>query len=307
MDTKTQDNERAQLLQTVEMFEAVTQANADDYQSLEILKEAYVKLGRDEDILRVSKQIARAHLNVGQVSQAILQYEGLLQKYPNDSEAVAALKELEQRAMSSGSMASSSVDARDVSAQGNGSFQASGVGGEAATVGVGRVRPHADDQTPDGDEFLCELVMKYGMLKEKDVTQVLHAVQANSAQLAVDAIRLTLVQAFSDRGLLSPEQLLAFITEKANLPYIPLSIYDVVPDTVRLLPRDIAFKYCIMPFDKIGRTLMIATTNPFDERAKKSALKVLDYSVQWYVCAPGEIIQILKDVYMVGKATTKVD
>lgn len=307
MDTKTQDNERAQLLQTVEMFEAVTQANADDYQSLEILKEAYVKLGRDEDILRVSKQIARAHFNVGQVSQAILQYEGLLQKYPNDSEAVAALKELEQRAMSGGSMAPGSGDGNDVAARGNGSSRTSATGGEAVNLRLGRIRPHADDQTPDGDEFLCELVMKHGMLKEKDVTQVLHAVQANNVQLAVDAIRLTLVQAFSDRGLLSPDQLLAFITEKANLPYIPLSIYDVVPDIVRLLPRDIAFKFSIMPFDRIGRTLMVATTNPFDERAKKSALKVLDYSVHWYVCAPGEISQVLKDVYMVGKATVKVD
>ena len=46
METKTQENEKIQLLQTVEMFEAVTQANPDDYQSLEILKEAYFKIGR---------------------------------------------------------------------------------------------------------------------------------------------------------------------------------------------------------------------------------------------------------------------
>lgn len=60
MDSKTKDTEKAQLLQTADMFEAVTRANPDDYQSLEILKEAYLKLGREDEVLRVSKQIARA-------------------------------------------------------------------------------------------------------------------------------------------------------------------------------------------------------------------------------------------------------
>ena len=34
-------SEEAQLQQTVEMFEAIAQSQPDDYQSLEILKEAY--------------------------------------------------------------------------------------------------------------------------------------------------------------------------------------------------------------------------------------------------------------------------
>src|ERR1041385_1499252 len=99
MEKKAQETEKAQLLQTVEMFEAVTQANPDDYQSLEILKEAYFKLGREEDGLRVSKKIARAHLNIGQMSQAILQYEGILQRFPKDAEASAALAELHKQAL----------------------------------------------------------------------------------------------------------------------------------------------------------------------------------------------------------------
>ena len=39
-------NEEAQLLQTIEMFEVITQSQPQDYQSLEILKEAYLKLNR---------------------------------------------------------------------------------------------------------------------------------------------------------------------------------------------------------------------------------------------------------------------
>ena len=41
------DDENSQILQTIEMFEAITQTQPDDYQSLEILKEAYQKVGRE--------------------------------------------------------------------------------------------------------------------------------------------------------------------------------------------------------------------------------------------------------------------
>ena len=303
METKSQDNEKIQLLQTVEMFEAVTQANPDDYQSLEILKEAYFKLGREEDGLRASKQIAKAHLNVGQISQAILQYEGILQKFPRDAETTAALADLNKQALSglsdSGSTADQIPDERLTGKDGDELLC------DLIVKRASRLRQNFAD--PDGDELLCELIVKHGLLKEKDVMDVLHAVQGQNGQMGTDAIRISLVQGFSERGLLSPDQLLAFITEKTNLAYMPLTIYEVVPDIVRLQPRDISFKHCTMPFDRIGRTLLMATTNPFDERAKKAAQKVLDYNLQWYVCAPQEITQLLKDVYMVGKVATKDD
>ena len=40
------EEEHSQIVQTIEMFEVITQTQPDDYQSLEILKEAYQKVGR---------------------------------------------------------------------------------------------------------------------------------------------------------------------------------------------------------------------------------------------------------------------
>ena len=55
-------SEEAQLAQTVEMFEVITQSQPQDYQSLEILKEAYSKLGRQKDVIATSKRIAEAYV-----------------------------------------------------------------------------------------------------------------------------------------------------------------------------------------------------------------------------------------------------
>ena len=50
MPATISEAEAAQLQQTIEMFEVITQSQPQDYQSLEILKEAYFKLNRPKDI-----------------------------------------------------------------------------------------------------------------------------------------------------------------------------------------------------------------------------------------------------------------
>src|SRR5438445_783867 len=90
--------EEAQLLQTIEMFEVITQSQPSDYQSLEILKEAYLKLGRDKDAIGTSKRIAQAYVQLGQLSSAIFEYETILQRFPGDPDVQAALKEIETKA-----------------------------------------------------------------------------------------------------------------------------------------------------------------------------------------------------------------
>jgi tetratricopeptide (TPR) repeat protein len=91
------EEEVQQLLRTVEMFEAITESQPEDFQSWEILKEAYAKLERHDDSLRASKRLAKSHISLGQISQAILEYEGILQEHPDDSEVLAALADLEKR------------------------------------------------------------------------------------------------------------------------------------------------------------------------------------------------------------------
>ena len=90
--------EEAQLQQTIEMFEVIVQSQPNDCQSLEILKEAYSKLGREEDVIKTSKRIAQAYTHTGQLSSAILEFETVLQRRPNDMDVQAALREIEDKA-----------------------------------------------------------------------------------------------------------------------------------------------------------------------------------------------------------------
>src|SRR5208283_1957142 len=90
--------EEAQLRQTIEMFEVITQSQPQDYQSLEILKEAYLKLNLEKEVVLTSKRIAQAYVQLGQLSSAILEYETILQRHPDDSDAMAAMAQIESKA-----------------------------------------------------------------------------------------------------------------------------------------------------------------------------------------------------------------
>jgi len=87
-------NELSQSIQTIELFEGVTQSQPLDYQSLEILKEEYSKLNRTADVIRTAKRIAFAFEELGQFSSAILEYETVLQRCPDEPEALERLARL---------------------------------------------------------------------------------------------------------------------------------------------------------------------------------------------------------------------
>src|SRR3954466_11074604 len=93
-------NEEAQLTQTIEMFEVITQSQPMDYQSLEILKEAYSKLNRNDAVVATAKRIAEAYVQLGQLSSAILEYESILQRFPDDPDVQKALASIESKANS---------------------------------------------------------------------------------------------------------------------------------------------------------------------------------------------------------------
>src|SRR5246127_5045129 len=84
------------------MFEAITQTQPEDYQSLEILKEAYTKVGRHDDALKTSRKLAEAYFNSGSFTPALRECEMILTRQPNSPEILAMLGEIEQRLQATG-------------------------------------------------------------------------------------------------------------------------------------------------------------------------------------------------------------
>src|SRR5580704_7945151 len=96
--------EQEQILQTIEMFEVITQANPQDCQSMDILKDAYQRVGKQKEALSVARRLGDTYVELGQYSAAMLEYEGILQKDPDNAEVIAALGDVEDKLQKSGQL-----------------------------------------------------------------------------------------------------------------------------------------------------------------------------------------------------------
>jgi tetratricopeptide (TPR) repeat protein len=276
-------NDEAQLQGTIEMFEAITQSQPQDYQSLEILKEAYQKLGRDKDVANTSKRIAQAYVMMGQLSSAILEYESVLQRCPGDTEAKAALAEIESKAKSlaGGESSSESPDGTRMLTRAEAKAFATGSAGPACAV-------------DDGRTSIYKLFVESKKIispADFDACWPKPDFSATPQSLAEPFIQLV-----ADKGLHPLDKSLKIIADKHRCAYLPLERYDIDVEMARSMPAAILKRWCVLPFDRMSKSILVATANPFNKHAAKELEEVVQQRLVWYLASPPDLTKALKKV-----------
>lgn len=287
------NEELDQILQTIEMFEVILQANADDCQSMEILKEAYWKLNRQQEALAITRKLADTYHAQGQYSSALLEYEGILQKEPQNAEVVSLLGEVEAKLHESKEGQKNDGIALDLGGI---------ISDDPALITTNAtVKPDGRGMdlklTVDGNEALAKFLSQHRLAPEETVQTCLERVTRMNKAAGPQALAISLIEEVAQTGVTSLENLLCGILDRSKFAYIPLDYYEVDRQVVKMLPESITLARLMVPFDLISRTIMIATANPFDAQGKEAVQQLLDYNIQWHVAAPAAISRILKDAY----------
>jgi tetratricopeptide (TPR) repeat protein len=240
--------------------------------------------------LRTSKKLAQAYITLGQISQAILEYEGILQEYPADAEALAALSDLEAKT-SQLSTARQPPGAPSLREDSKPTQPAPPLtAGAAAPRSPSPTKP----KTENGNQALADLLIVEKLITLQAVEPLLKRLAANRPTDEENAQPLTLVQLLADEQIAKLDDIVSILVDRSGLPYLPLSTYDVDRDAACLLPREFCFANCVVSFDLISRSVLIATANPFDMAARSHAEGMLSYNVFWYVTSPAEVYAALR-------------
>jgi tetratricopeptide (TPR) repeat protein len=280
MATTLSPSEEAQLLQTIEMFEVIAQSQPHDYQSLEILREAYLKLGRDNDIVSTAKRIAQAYVDLGQFSSAILEYETILQKYPEDADVQEALKLIESRATS----------AADALGEATTMIRR---GGETAGTSHTHFRS-APREVDDGRRVMRKIFVDTKIISEGDFELCW-----NTPDLTQPANGITdpFVQILAEKGILPVEKSLKLLSDKSRCAYLPMHLYDIDIDMARTFPAETCKRWCILPFDRMSKSILVATCNPFNHQAAKELSETVGNRLLWYLVSPSDLIKNLRKTF----------
>jgi tetratricopeptide (TPR) repeat protein len=274
-------SEEAQLAQTIEMFEVITQSQPQDYQSLEILKEAYAKLGRDKDAINTSKRIAEAYVQMGQVSSAILEYETILQRCPDDPDVQAALQRIESKATNF-PMEQPPIDTATAKP---GSFNTQ------RFVKPTRAVP---TEVEDGRRTMQKLFVDSKIISAGDFDLCWVKPDLSSPP---NGVIEPFIQILADKGILPLDRAIKVICDHSRLAYIPLQNYDIDIDLARSFPAETCQRWCILPFDRMSKCTLVATTNPFNQQAAKELSEATPNRLLWYIVSPGELVKTLRKAF----------
>ena len=268
--------------QTIEMFEVITQSQPHDYQSLEILKEAYSKLGREKDVIGTSKRIAQAYVTMGQLSSAILEYETILQRYPNDPDVQAALKQIETEATN---------------------FPLEAMPGETTILSKSSLQVGRSSRTPgkpppaeveDGRGTMYKIFVESKMITAGDFD--LCWTTPDPAAPPGGVIE-PFIQVLADKGILSVDKSVKVVCDKSRAAYLPLKSYDIDMDLTRTFPAATCQRWCVLPFDRMSKSVFVATANPFNRQAAKELAEATRNRLLWYIVPPLDLVSNVRKAF----------
>ena len=260
MQSKLNPGEEGQLRQTVEMFEVITQTQPLDYQSLDILKEAYLKLGMDNEVVATCRRIASAYVQLGQLSSAIMEYETILQRIPDDVEATAAIKQLSSRAEK---LNKSQAPEPEVTKPGT---------------------PTAPGQLDDGKAVMRKVFVEGKMITETDFEACWPKVSLN--ELPAKPIE-PFIHLLTEKDLVPIEKSMRLISDRSRMPFLSIGRYDLDIELARAFPRATCRRWCVLPFDRMSKSIVRGHGQPVQPAGRPRLAEATPNRLLWYLVAAG--------------------
>ena len=286
------------------MFEAITQTQPEDYQSLEILKEAYTKIGRHDDSLKVCRKLAEAYFNSGSYTPALQECEMILTRQPNSPEIVAMLGEIEQRLQASGqAIVEKSKNTSNLVngpfTKSDGSLVSPNVEGSLIDVDPSRGKNlgRIANLQERGDDHLAKFLIVQQLFTEEQVNSALDTTKEANKDLHGQAMAVSMLEELTRDKPQLLEAVLSALIDRTKFAFVPLEYYDTDRQIAPMLPEYLTLGRLFVPFDLVSRTIMVACCNPFDSAGRDAVQQSVDYTVSWYLARPSAIAQTLRSIY----------
>jgi hypothetical protein len=90
---------------------------------------------------------------------------------------------------------------------------------------------------------------------------------------------------------------LRVISDRSRVPYMPVGRYDLDIELTRSFPRPTCLRWCVLPFDRMGKSLLVGTANPFNKAAMAEMEKAAKCRVIWYLLPPLDLLKILAKAF----------
>jgi hypothetical protein len=217
---------------------------------------------------------------MGQLSSAILEYETILQRFPDDPDVQSALKEIESKA---------------------GNFPVDPAPEEAAPAPRAAAPSKAPEnrfssraiptEVEDGRPTMYKIFVEGKIITSGDFDLCWA-----KADLSVPpgGVIEPFIQTLA---ILPVDKALKYLCDHSRCAYLPLANYDIDMELARTFPAETCQRWCLLPFDRMSKSILVATTNPFNQQAAKELAEATSNRLLWYLVTPSELVKNVRKVF----------
>jgi type IV pilus assembly protein PilB len=138
------------------------------------------------------------------------------------------------------------------------------------------------------NERIGELLVKENLLSADQLRKAREGAAAKGRRLGAEITEL---------GFLEEAELTDFVAKQYGVPSINLDDFDVDPEVVQLIPEDVATKHNVVPVNRAGSTLILATADPSNIFALDDIKFLTGYNIQPVVASEDAIKRAIEKHY----------
>ncbi len=138
------------------------------------------------------------------------------------------------------------------------------------------------------NERIGELLVKENLLSADQLQKARSGAAAKGKRLGAEITEL---------GFLDETELTDFVAKQYGVPSIDLDEFDVDAEVTQLIPEDVATKHNVVPVNRAGSTLILATADPSNIFALDDIKFLTGYNIQPVVASEEAIKRAIEKFY----------
>ena len=138
------------------------------------------------------------------------------------------------------------------------------------------------------NDRIGELLVQKNLLSVEQLERAQQESKSSGSRLGLQLTKL---------GFIDEDQLADFVSQQYGVPCIDLEEFEIEDSVIRLIPEDVALKHLILPVNRAGSTLIIATADPSNIFAIDDVKFLTGYDVEVVVAAEQALTRAIDKYY----------
>jgi type IV pilus assembly protein PilB len=135
---------------------------------------------------------------------------------------------------------------------------------------------------------LGELLVREKMISLQQLQEAQNEAKRSGRRLGVALSRL---------GFVNDSDLTSFLARQYSLPSINLNDFEIDPEVLKLVTKDVAMKHMVVPINRAGATLIVAMSDPSNIFAIDELKFLTQYNIEPVVAAESAIEEAIQRYY----------